>query len=234
MSQSRIAARDHPAGGRCAVAASVRFPVLDNAGLYTFGCDFRRAGRDLQARGFPQLGGTSGKGQRCRYLLPGELGRSLLKDRYLYEDTRLNLLPRWRGQVSAQLCLPAGAGAGVRGYAAGRAAAVASRPSAAAFDPALPGEQWVFALPIGHRPATAAVCAGATAGFVDAPCAGCTAPGIGDGRNRRDQRSCRKGGATVSWRRRCRVGATADDAGRGHTGRASQGPGKKGITGSFA
>ena len=181
-------------------------------------------------RGFPQLDTTSGNGRWCRYHLPGELGRSLLKDRYVHDNAQHISLARSRGQISAQLCLPAGAGAGIRGYAAGRAAAPASNPVS-------PGERWVFALPAGDRTATVAVRTGAAAGFVDAPWAGCTAPAIGDGRYGRNQRSFCQACGAVSWRRRCRVGATSNNAGRGHpggAGRTRQGPGKKGNAGSFA
>ena len=184
--------------------------------------------------GFPHARGASGKGMRCRYLLPGEHERSLLKERYLYEDARHISLARWRGQVSAQLCLPGGAGDGIRGYVTGRSAAAAGRPAAAAVDPPSPGERWIFALPAGDRTATVAVRAEPAAGFVDAPCADSTTPASGDGRYCRIQRCFREVCGAVSWFRRYRGGSTSNHTGRGQPDGAGEGPREKGNAGSFA
>ena len=188
----------------------------------------------MTPRVFPQLGTTSGKGMRCRYLLPGELERSLLKERYLYEDARHISLARWRGQVSARLCRPGCARVGIRSYATGRSAAAAGRPAAAAVDPPSPGEQWIFALPAGDRTATAAVRTDAAAGFVDPPCADSTTPAIGDGRYCRVQRCIREVSGTVSRFRRHRGRSTSNRAGRGQPDGVGEGSGEKGNAGSFA
>ena len=191
----------------------------------------------ITPRGFPQQGTASRNRMGCRYHNPGELGRSLLKERYLYEDARFNTLARWHGQIPAQLVLPARDGVGNGGNAARRSDAAAGRHAVAPSPPASSGRQCDFTLPSGGWSATVAFRTGAAAGSVDASCDGRTAPAgrdRGDGRHEHCFRPvcdavsglrgrCSRSAANVASRFR-------PDSG----GSAGQGTGKKGSARSVA
>jgi hypothetical protein len=183
----------------------------------------------LQISGvFPHARSASRKGEGCRYQQPGELGRSLLKERYLYEDARFNSLPRRRGQVSARLCLSAGAGVGIGGDSPGRSANVADGFGAAASNPAALGARGIFALPPGDRTAAVAVCPGSSpSGFVDAPGTDCAAPACGDGGSGCLQRSLRPEYGTISRRRWDGAGAKPDSGDRGQPNGSVAGKGAR-------
>lgn len=168
-----------------------------------------------RTRGFLHSMTASGKWGRCRYLIPGELERSLLKDRFLYEDARTSSLVQWHGQAPALPVLSLASRACDRRDA--RAA------NGAATDHALRGRRDVFGLSADYRAASAAVCAGiATTGSVDASGAVRATNACGGGRDRGGQHRFRKIERAARPRHRIGSRSASDNTGRGCSGTDGQ------------
>ncbi len=161
-------------------------------------------GLKTRPRGFPQSGAASECWSRCRYLFSGELERSLLKDRFLYEDAQLQPLARWRGQAPALPFLPARAGARI------------GCDARTAF--ARGGQRGVFTLSaVGGTTPVAVRTSTTSAGSVDASDPGRAAPAFSDGRNRCGQLSFRQFRRPGASRYRHHARSASDNSGRGCT-----------------
>jgi len=208
-----VAARGDGVGERYAGTADDQLSGPTGAGRSLVESRFSRAERNMTAGGFPQSDRALVRWGGCRYLLPGELERSLLKDRFLYEDAQYSSLARRLGQAPALPFLPSRAGTCI-----GRDVRTAL---IVAVGPAYVGRRCVFALSANGGSAPVAVCAGAPApGSVDSPGPDRPAPAFGDGRKRSDSFRFRQIGLPVRWQHRHGVRSASDSPRRCCAGRA--------------